>query len=258
MLSYDLHLHPGPAAVPRWGTGAEIWRAARDAGVRGFVWKAHDRHTVKACSELPAEPVRAIGSASLNPWSELSDVLAALEQGALWLWGPTQDRNANTGWDLPLPSYWPQLTQALTQLTSRIVLATGHLGPDGRSAFASLAADYDHLLCSITHTLYVPTPELPRLAVCDAIFELDAYTLTVEIPGRTRSAPEAVLADLNAAGSTAYFTSDGGQAETGNPFLFATATLNELSRAIGPAAANQLGTVNPAAIVGWLDGAERP
>ena len=52
-LSYDLHVHPAPSAAPRWGDGDRIWQAAAAAGVRGFVWKAHEEHTVARCLELP-------------------------------------------------------------------------------------------------------------------------------------------------------------------------------------------------------------
>jgi hypothetical protein len=64
-LAWDLHVHPGPSSVRRWGTGAQIQAAAARAGLRGFLWKSHERHTSLACADLPRTP-RAIGSASLN------------------------------------------------------------------------------------------------------------------------------------------------------------------------------------------------
>ena len=51
-LSYDLHVHPAPSAAPRWGDGLRVWHAAAKAGVLGFVWKAHEEHTVARCREL--------------------------------------------------------------------------------------------------------------------------------------------------------------------------------------------------------------
>ena len=90
-LSWDLHLHPGPSNVPRWGSGSQIWEAARDAGVAGFVWKSHEFHTADRAAALPAGPPHAFGSASLNPWAGVEDVMAAVEVGARWVWGPTQN-----------------------------------------------------------------------------------------------------------------------------------------------------------------------
>ena len=51
MLSYDLHVHPAPSVARRWGDGLRVWQAAAEAGVLGFVWKAHEEHTVARCRE---------------------------------------------------------------------------------------------------------------------------------------------------------------------------------------------------------------
>src|SRR3954466_8320015 len=96
VLSYDLHVHPGPPRAPRWGTGEDVQRAAEEMGVRGFVWKAHEQHTPRLCAALPPSPVRAFASASLNPWATLEDVVGALDAGALWLWGPTVSEAGET------------------------------------------------------------------------------------------------------------------------------------------------------------------
>jgi len=244
-LSYDLHVHPAPSKAPRWGDGRRIWEAARDAGVRGFVWKAHEQHTAALCNELPAAPVRAIASASLNAWAALADVVAAVETGARWVWGPTLGPDSEVGWDLTLPAWWAELSRWLAESRTRLVLATGHLGAQGRAAMAKLADDHDHLLCSVTHSHFVPLDELEELAARGCRFEVDAYTLTVDIPGRKRAGLEDVLAR-----GTVYFTSDGGQASTGNPFVFGARTLDAVARD----AAMEIGVDNPAALVRWLDG----
>jgi len=254
MLSYDLHVHPGPSRAPRWGTGEEVQRAAEEVGVRGFVWKAHERHTARLCAELPPSPVRAFGSASLNPWSSLDDVLGAIAEGAQWLWGPTVSAAGETAWELELPRYWPELAVALARLERRLIVATGHLQPAGRSAFANLAASSPNLLCSVTHTLYVPPDELLELSALGAVFELDAYTFTHELPGRTLEPPAATLDALERAGGVVYFTSDGGQASTGNPFVFGAESLDRLGEVAGADRAERLGGAGPEAVVAWVDG----
>lgn len=253
-LSYDLHVHPGPSRAPRWGTGEEVQRAAEEAGVRGFVWKAHEQHTPQLCAALPESDVRAFGSASLNDWASLDDVLGALADGARWLWGPTVTPAGETAWELELPPYWPELAIELARRERRLVVATGHLAAPGRRAFAELAATTPALLCSVTHTLYVPLPELLDLAELGAVFELDGYTFTHELPGRTLQAPGDAIDALEAAGALVYFTSDGGQASTGNPFAFGAEALEQLGAAIGEERAEQLGQRNPALVVAWLDG----
>lgn len=253
MLSYDLHVHPGPSRAPRWGTGEEVQRAAEEAGVRGFVWKAHEQHTPRLCSELPPSPVRAFGSASLNPWATLDSVLGALADGAEWLWGPTVTPEGETAWELELPAYWAELAIELARLDRPLVVATGHLGPAGRHAFAELAAAVPRLLCSVTHTLYVPQEELGELAELGAVFEIDAYTFVYDLPARTLQPARESLDALEVAGAHAYFTSDGGQASTGNPFAFGAAALARLGELVGHDRAGALGGAAPAAVVTWLD-----
>jgi hypothetical protein len=252
MLSYDLHVHPGPSRAPRWGSGGDVQRAAEEAGVRGFVWKAHEQHTARLAAALPTSPVRVFGSASLNQWAALADVIQALDDGACWLWGPTVSKDGDTAWELELPAYWPALERELRQLGTRRVLGTGHLGSAGRARLASLAAASPCLLCSVTHTLYVPLAELRALAALGAAFEIDAYTFRFDLAGRTRHSPVAALEALD--GSLVYFTSDGGQATTGNPFTFGAESLDLLAREIGDDRAEELGIRTPAAVVAWLDG----
>jgi hypothetical protein len=253
-LSYDLHVHPGPSAAPRWGDGRRVWAAAVAAGVHGFVWKAHERHTADVCRELPREPVRAIASASLNPWASLADVVTAVESGARWVWGPTTGDDGRVAWDLPLPGWWAELAEQLPQLGRRLVLATGHLAPAGRAELAALARSHEHLVCSVTHSLFVGAGELVQLHDLGCRFEIDAYTLAVQIPGRDRMDVERLMDVLPEAEQLVYFTSDGGQQTTGDPFLFGAAVLDDVAARIGPEPARKLGIHNPEALVSWLDG----
>jgi len=254
VLSYDLHLHPAPSRAPRWGDGAAVQKAAEEAGVRGFVWKSHEQHTARLCAALPPSSVRAFGSASLNPWATPDDVLQAIEDGAAWLWGPTVSPAGEVLWDLDLPPYWPGLERELQGLRRRVVLATGHLGRSGRSRFAELAAASPGLLCSVTHTLYVQPEELRPLAELGAVFEIDAYTLRHDLPGRARQRPDDAVDALRSMGALVYFTSDGGQASTGNPFVFGSESLDLLAELVGAATAEALGVAGPTAVVAWVDG----
>ena len=256
VLSYDLHVHPGPSKAPRWGTGEEVQKAAEEAGVAGFVWKAHEQHTPQLCAALPASPVRTFASASLNPWSTLEDVVEALVDGATWLWGPTISPAGETAWELALPEYWSELTDELWRVGSPRILATGHLGAPGRARFAELAASSPYLLCAVTHTLYVPPSELIGLAAQGAVFEIDAYTLRHDLPGDRSVGAQQEHGALRSAGALVYFTSDGGQASTGNPFVFGAKSLDELGTLIGDTAAQELGVAGPAAVVAWIDRTE--
>ena len=125
---------PGRRRRRGGGTGDEVLRAAEAAGVHGFVWKAHEQHTPRLCAALPPSPVRAFGSASLNPWSTRDDVLEALDDGARWLWGPTISAAGEIGWELELPATGPSSQSALRQRGTRRILATGHLGAAGEGA----------------------------------------------------------------------------------------------------------------------------
>jgi len=252
MLSYDLHVHPGPSAAPRWGDGERVWQAAADAGVAGFVWKAHERHTAELCNDLPRVPVRAIGSASLNPWAGFDDVIEALEAGARWVWGPTLGPDGAPGWEVELPEWWRLLADWLAWSRRPVVLATGHLDAVGRAAFAELAARHGHLQCSVTHSLYVSVDELVALAQAGCVFEVDAYTLVHDL-GRERRELAALLAALAPTGALVYFTSDGGQASTGDPFAFGARVLDTVAGVVGEETAGRLGVRNPAALVRWLD-----
>lgn len=251
-LSYDLHLHPGPSSAPRWGDGRRVWDAARDAGVRGFVWKSHEEHTPARCAQLPDSPVRPFASASLNPWAQMPDITAAIEAGAAWLWGPTTAADGAIAWDLPLPELWGELSDWLRERRPQIVLATGHLAADGRRGMARLAAQLG-IPCSVTHTLLIPLDEALELARMGAAIEIDAYTYLHTPGGREVTDPVEATSELERTGALCYFTSDGGQAETGNPFVFADKVLSVLSRRLSPALVRRLAVDGPVAMVERLE-----
>jgi hypothetical protein len=228
---HDLHLHPGPSRAPRWGDGRRVWEAAREAGVRAFVWKAHEQHSVAWCKELPSDPVRAIGSASINPWASFENVTQAIEEGALWVWGSTMTPDMEIGWDLPLPPWWPRLAEWLADRDHPVVLGTGHLGAEGRAAFAELAERSAHV-CSITHSLYLSPEEARDRVAQGCALEIDAFTYSHDL-GRPRSDLPALVHEAVGAGATVYFTSDGGQATTGNPFEMGRDVLARIEPLLG-------------------------
>jgi hypothetical protein len=248
-LSWDLHLHPAPSAAPRWGDGLRVWQAARDAGVRGFVWKSHEEHTAERCRALPPGPPTAIGSASLNAWATVANVMGALALGARWIWGPSRDPQGQLAWNLPLPRWWPELRAALATLSHPLVLATAHLDAAGRLEFARTAAERPTLRCSVTHGLYLPERETTMLAELGGAVELDLYTSIHPVPQRPRADFLTRAAALRDKGAFVYLTSDAGQAHVGNPFEFSARVLGELADRGGTGLIDELAVQNPTTFV---------
>jgi hypothetical protein len=243
-LSWDLHVHPGPSSVPRWGTGTEIQAACARAGLAGFVWKSHDGHTARAAAGLPKDGPRAIGSASLNAWATPDNVREALDDGALWVWGPTY-LEGHVGWDLPLPARWDAFKTLLGTIARPIVLATGHLGADERRALAAFAAPLAHVTCSVTHSLYLDAAEVERLRDLGCLFEVDLYTSTRAIHGRPRTALAKGIGALLDANAEVYVTTDCGQVDVGDPYLFSRKTLDALASELGEEAVTDVAVANP-------------
>jgi len=243
-LSWDLHVHPGPSSVPRWGTGAEIQAACARAGLAGFVWKSHDGHTARAAAGLPKGGPRAIGSASLNAWATPANVREALDDGALWVWGPTY-LEGHVGWDLPLPVRWDEFKVLLGSVSHPIVLATGHLGADGRRAFAEFAAPLAHVTCSVTHSLYLDAAEVNALRALGCLFEVDLYTSTRAIHRRPRTDLAMGIQSLLDAGADVYVTTDCGQKDVGDPYVFSRQMLDALATVLGEPSATQVAVNNP-------------
>jgi Family of unknown function (DUF6282) len=257
-LSWDLHIHPAPSATPRWGDGLQIWEAARDAGVRGFVWKSHEVHTAQRARALPHGPPTAIGSASLNAWATVDSVMQAVALGARWIWGPSRDSDGRLAWDLELPPWWRELRSAIASLPHPVILATSHLDAAGRLELARTAAERPSIRCSVTHSLYVPTEEATMLAKLGCAFEFDLYTTVHPVPDRPRADLVARAESLRETGSIVYITSDAGQAHVGNPFAFSKRVLGDLADKHGASVIDELAVRNPAALVSAVLPAEVP
>lgn len=248
-FSWDLHLHAGPSVTARWGDGSRVWEAARDAGVSGFVWKSHEGHTAKRCQMLPQPPPLGIGSASLNSWATMDSVIAAVHEGARWIWGPSRDPRGELGWDLELPSWWPELKAELARLPHPVVIATSHLGTHGRLELARAGAEIPGVHCSVTHSLYLLPKEATALAEYECAFEFDLYTSVHPIPGRPTGDLLGLAEQMLDAGSLVYLTSDAGQAHVGNPFEFSSRVLSELASRRSETFVAELAVSNPARFV---------
>ena len=248
-FSWDLHVHAGPSASPRWGDGLRVWNAARDAGVRGFVWKSHEEHTANRCHLLPKGPPTAVGSASLNSWASVESVIAAVNDGARWIWGPSRDARGELGWDLDLPRWWPQLKVELAHLPHPVALATSHLGSRGRLELARTGAELPGVHCTVTHSLFVHPKEVRALAGLGCALEFDLYTSVHSIPGRPTGDLIELAKDLLDAGSLVYLTSDAGQEQVGNPFEFSSRVLAQLACAGRESLVAELAVTNPAKFV---------
>jgi hypothetical protein len=233
MLSWDLHVHPGSVAEGRWGDGSEVREAARQAGVKGLVWKSHGGSTAALTNELTPGSPRVIPSIVLNPSVSPADVHEAIELGVRWIWGPSRHADGSLGWELPLPRSWKEIAEMLGDLAEPIVLATSHLDHAGRHEFATFCSTVPSMLCTVTHSLYLSDHEVTSLAGEGAVFEVDLYTLTRTV----RDLPLAPLAPradlLHSLDSTVYLTSDAGQAAVGNPYVFVREELNKLRVSLG-------------------------
>jgi hypothetical protein len=247
-LSWDLHVHPGPSSVPRWGGGAEIQAACARAGIAGFVWKSHEGHTAQACRALPTGGPRPIGSASLNAWATPDSVREALADGAAWVWGPTY-LDGHVGWDLPLPATWNALADVIRETTRPLVLATGHLGARGRMTFAMFARTLPHVTCSITHSLYLGMDEVAALSELGCLFEVDLYTSTRAIQDRPQTDAAKGIAQLQEAGGAVYLTTDCGQKDIGDPYIFSHSILAGIAAEIGDEAVAEVAVAAPRRLV---------
>ena len=245
-LSWDLHVHPAPSTVPRWGDGAAIQAAAAYAGVRGFVWKSHEMHTAQLAAKLGRNP-RAFGSASLNGFASAESIRAAIVDGARWVWGPTY-RAGGVSWDLPLPDIWPDVASMLMAIEAPLVLATGHLGAQGRRIFAALAPRLPNARCSITHSLYLDDAEVDALLPLGTAFEVDLYTATRSIDGRSDLNLAGGLERLVAKGAFVYLTTDAGQVATGDPYVFSATVLESLRGKLADDILQTVAIANPAEI----------
>jgi hypothetical protein len=251
-LSWDLHVHPGPADQGRWGDHRRVWAAASDAGLAGFVWKEHARRIEADAALLPAGGARCLPSLVMNTWASAADVAESLAAGVQWYWGPTRDADQRLRWDLDLPGWWPEARELLLSSPRPVVLSTGHLNSAGRRELARTAAAGGNLRCSVTHSRYLREPELRELVGLGCALEYDLFTASFPIAGRPERSLAAALCDALELGGIVYLTTDAGQHAVGNPFDFAAAKLIELERSTSTGIVREAARTGPSALAGFL------
>lgn len=190
----------------------------------------------------------------LNPWTNPRDVMGALDAGGVWLWGPSRVTGGDLGWELDMPSWWPEVRAGLAHLGHRVVLATAHLGRAGRLEFARTAAELESVVCSVTHSLYIDAAEAQQLAAVGCAFELDLFTHVFPLDGRPSRSLDGQVAALRDTGATVYLTSDAGQLATGNPFEFTARQIELLAARLDAGAVSAIVEAGPEAIATWAVG----
>jgi hypothetical protein len=216
--------------------------------VLGFVWKSHDEHTALRAAALPAGSPAVIGSASLNHWASPPDVLRSVVDGARWIWGPSRGSGPTPAWDLGLPRWWPEMLAGLPADAPRLVMATGHLGSDGRRTMATVAAARGDI-CSVTHALFVEPREVDRLVTLGCRFEVDLYTAAYSVPGLPPIDLATGIRRLREQGAPTYLTTDAGQTAVGDPYAFSARMLADLDRRLGAAILAEVAVAGPADLV---------
>jgi hypothetical protein len=231
-ISWDLHVHAGPSSAPRWGTDLDLVEAAHRHGVRGFVLKSHHESTAgraviaNAFGARIGSPVRVVGSIVLNPWVTFTEMDRALKLGAKVVFWPTRGARGRSR-DLRLPRFHRRFLERAA--AANCVVATGHLALDEA---AQLVADGARLSLPVIAThpfnpdVGVGLEGARRLAELGAVVEVDAYSLHLR-PDDVPAIADAIEG-LLASGARVVLTSDGGQAATGDPFVFATRALRSL------------------------------
>ncbi|MCK6579374.1 MAG: DUF6282 family protein [Anaerolineae bacterium] len=249
--AFDLHVHSAPCVYPRLADDLTIAEAARDAGLRGMVFKSHHEATVGRAAAVNAAltrqnptPFNTYGSVTLNHalgGINPAAVETALKTGARVVWLPTVDSQGHVdafgysgSWDVQGAEFHAQRSAPLTILAQGaltpqvkailslcqeqgVALATGHLGKAEVVALAQFARRQRFERLVITHPLFrVPgfqPEELPELVAPGVFFE---FTYCALSPMWRHTTVEDTVAAIQTVGvEQAYLSSDGGQ--THNP-----------------------------------------
>lgn len=231
---FDPHLHAAPSTRERWGSDLDVVDAAGRHGVRGFVLKSHHEPTASRAriasqyAERIGMDCAVVGSVTLNPWIALVELERALELGARVVWWPTLDETGRVG-GFGLPAIHAAALE-LIAARGHVTVATGHLALEPARVLVEEARDRG-LPVVATHPL---NPDIGvgveggrALAELGAVIEVDARSLRLQ---RERGVePARLVRELLAGAPPAYACSDGGQAETGDPFRFLSDELAALA-----------------------------
>jgi hypothetical protein len=132
-----------------------------------------------------------------------------------------------------------------------VVLAAGHTDAPGRRVLAE-AARATGDICSVTHALRLTDAELADLAALGCVLEVDLYTGSHRVPGLPSIDLAAGVTRLAAAGLPFYLTSDAGQAETGDPYVFSAQVLASLARRVGTRIVTDAAEAGPERVIARL------
>lgn len=248
----DLHIHVQPSVRKRIADSRELVEAAAAVGMRGILFKDHDRSTVPDAHHAAAleTPVIAAGAVCLNaPSGGLNPAAAeaALQMGARAVFLPTDSahndavfwearlgdvahRTAAVGehgreWTMSIDAVdgggglLPEVA-AVIDLCARAgaLVCTGHLSTQEVTAVVDACADRGARVC-VTHApmfTQAGADDLRRWAATGAILELVAVTCCGHLPQeimRSYAMEAALIEEVGAAAFT--LSTDLGQ--VGNP-----------------------------------------
>lgn len=210
--AFDLHLHAAPSLFPRWGDVLDTAEVVHQAGMRGFLLKAHHGSSVEAAHvaahafpdlEIHGGLVLNHGVGGLNPVA----VENAVALGARMIWFPTIHARAHGeafgrlgGFDFQTSAARGSLVQGidlrvdgeLAPAARRILeiardgdvaVATGHASAEEVFALADFLADQDWRLRVLVNHVGFRIPdlgleELSELSERGFRLELCAFTTT--------------------------------------------------------------------------------
>jgi hypothetical protein len=163
----DLHVHAGPDVRERKMTGLELARAARAAGLRGFLLKNHHTSTVPLAAAVREQvpEVAAFGGIALNEWVgglNPAAAEAAIRMGAKEIWLPTlsaENERAHQGRPRTGISVLrgngalaPEVHEIIRLAAAAdVMLGTGHLSPCEIAAVVRAAKEAGARKIVVTH-----------------------------------------------------------------------------------------------------------
>jgi hypothetical protein len=203
--AYDIHVHAGPELFKRIGDCVDFATQARDAGMRGLVFKAHHEPTATRAyyTSKMVEGIELYGGVVLNDFIggvNPTAVAAALHQGARIIWGPTMHAKHHVEilgkgtygvGHMTLPPELASPGVVVTDSSGALLpgmeeiirlakqydatIATGHLGPDDVRALV-LGCEKEGVRCLLTHVFFLDKEEgfLLEMSEHGALLEVSA------------------------------------------------------------------------------------
>ncbi|MGI8552336.1 MAG: DUF6282 family protein, partial [Dehalococcoidia bacterium] len=259
--SIDLHVHasPDPVASRRYDA-VDLATAAREAGMRGFIFKSHEYPTVAAAYILTKliPRIEVFGAISLddevgglNPQA----LEASAKMGARKVWMPTFSAQhwhrwrLNTGGGMTIFAEDGKMLPVVDDILSLVkqygmILGTGHLSTEEQLALVKEARRRD-IKTVVTHAdFWIPVDAQVEMARLGAYIE-HAFIALTGFP--TRSTAAEIAAAIRAAGpGRSILSTDLGQAQNVAPpegLRVFIATM--LAEGFAPAEVEQMVKQNP-------------